>query len=183
VDIPSSLINSAVWDNVWKMILASLILTLLALLGIPFIADRLVSKPVIALSQAAERIAIGDLNVKLTVNSKNELGDMTARLAALSVTSPERRDRGGVGRANQAGSALESINAMAEKIQKAGKDAVQVGLFRSTRSPACLRRWTRWSASSCWGMAPAMGRSCSRGRSRRCTCRRKPPARLTNFPV
>ncbi len=83
VDLPASIINSAVFDNVWKMVLVSLILTQLALVGITFVADRLVSKPVIALSQAAERIAIGDLNVKLTVNSQNELGDMTRSFSTM----------------------------------------------------------------------------------------------------
>ena len=57
--------------------LVALLSTLLAV-GVGYIVARSISKPLNALVEGAERIAAGDMNVRVQVNSNDELGDLAA---------------------------------------------------------------------------------------------------------
>jgi len=57
--------------------LVALLSTLLAV-GVGYLVARSISKPLDALTQGAARIAAGDMNVRVQVNSNDELGDLAA---------------------------------------------------------------------------------------------------------
>ncbi|MDR3575764.1 MAG: methyl-accepting chemotaxis protein [Anaerolineaceae bacterium] len=78
LDVPVQKINQAVTSAVLQMILVGLGLTLIALLLMVLVTGRQIARPIVRLSQAAQRIACGDLDVSVAIQSRDELGQMGA---------------------------------------------------------------------------------------------------------
>ncbi|HPN53719.1 MAG TPA: HAMP domain-containing protein, partial [Anaerolineaceae bacterium] len=78
LNIPEKRVTDAVTASLLQMILVGVALTLAALALMVFITGSAVAAPIVKLNQAASRIAAGNLNVKVTNTSKDELGQMAA---------------------------------------------------------------------------------------------------------
>jgi methyl-accepting chemotaxis protein len=85
LDVPVEKINQTVTSTLIQMILVGLGLTLIALLFMVFVTGKKIADPIVGLSQAAQKIATGDLDVAIQINSRDELGQMGTAFKAIVV--------------------------------------------------------------------------------------------------
>lgn len=101
----------------WVLILG--LISVLTGFSIAWYSGRLISKPVIAISAAAERIASGDLTIeKMKVKNRDELGDMAKSFNQMSHNLRELIQQVSTN-ALQVASASEELTASAEQNTKA----------------------------------------------------------------
>ncbi|MBI2218429.1 MAG: adenylate/guanylate cyclase domain-containing protein [Candidatus Rokubacteria bacterium] len=80
------------WDNVLAVLLAIAAAGVLLAIGAAGVLARRVSRPVLALEQAATRVAAGDLDTRVEVHGRDALGTLAAAFNEM-VASLRERDR------------------------------------------------------------------------------------------
>jgi two-component system sensor histidine kinase YesM len=90
--LPSSLLGD-LSHAMNRATLAGLALSALLALALAFIASRIVTKPVYAISEAMGRLRAGDLSARLAPNSNDELGDLVRSFNATAEELGELMDR------------------------------------------------------------------------------------------
>lgn len=74
--IPESVIRNSVWKETYIYLVIFIIIAIVAfILGISFV-NNVIVKPIIRMSNEMEKVGKGELNVRVEVNSKNELGEL-----------------------------------------------------------------------------------------------------------
>ena len=63
-------------QSVITMVLVVLVVALVLVLVVAFFLSRSITRPIIQLSDAAEKVSMGDLDVNVTVKSSDEIGDL-----------------------------------------------------------------------------------------------------------
>jgi len=92
VGLPMKTVNTAI-DNLRRMVLLASVAGLILAIAFSIFSTRIITKPIEKLTQMTQSLAAGDINTRVPIDSKNELGQLSRNFNVMADRVQEQIDR------------------------------------------------------------------------------------------